>query len=143
MSFDLKILNGDISLSKDGKINTVVDNDKLKQDVIKILLTKLGSNKYHPNYGSEVGALTIGSVQDQSLLELDLESSATEAINKLIFLQRAQSKRQFITPGERLVSLNYVKIERDQLDPRMYNINISIQTGKLTAITESITIKVL
>lgn len=143
MSFDLKISNGDLIISNAGIIELVVDNAKLKQDIIKILLTKLGENKYHPAYGSEVGALKIGAVIDQQLLESDLESSAREAINKLIFLQRAQSKKQFLTPGERIVSLLDILIERDTIDPRMYNIVLSIQTGKLTVITEAITVKIL
>ena len=52
MSFDLKIEGGDIKLEADGSLTTVFDNNKLRQEVVKILLTKLGENKYHPSYGS-------------------------------------------------------------------------------------------
>lgn len=143
MSFDLKIRGGDISIAQDGTLETVFDNGKLRQDIVKILLTKLGENKFHPSYGSEIGSLQIGHVPDQNLLESDLSSSAEYAINKLILLQSFQSKKQYITPGERIVALLDASVARDDADPRLYNIFISVQTGKLTTLTESITVKIL
>lgn len=143
MSFDLKIENGDLVLNPDGSLDLVFDNAKLRQDIIKILLTALGENKYHPSYGSEIGSINIGHVADQELLELDLQSSARDAINKLIVLQKAQSRKQFLTPGERLVSLLDVSVQRDQIDPRLYNIFISVQTGALTTLTESVTVRII
>lgn len=143
MSFDLKIESGDIKLEPDGSITTVIDNQKLRQDIVKILLTDLGENSYHPAYGSEIGSLTIGSVADPELLELDLESSAREAVNKLISLQRGQARNQFLTPGERIISILDLSVQRDLVDPRLYNIFISVQTGALTQITESITARII
>jgi hypothetical protein len=143
MSFDLKIENGDIKLESDGSVTTVFDNAKLRQDIVKILLTSLGENRYHPGYGSEVGAITIGHIPDQELLELDLQSSAEDALKKIIALQRGQSRRQFLTPGERLVSVLGVSVQRDTADPRLYNIFISVQTGALTSVTESVTVRII
>lgn len=143
MSFDLKIEGGDIVIGQDGGLTTVFDNTKLRQDVIKILLTKLGENKFHPSYGSEVGAINIGHIPDQELLELDLQASVRDAVNKLIALQRSQSRKQFLTPGERIVSLLDVSAQRDEIDPRLYSIFLTIQTGALTSISESITIRII
>ncbi len=143
MSFDLKIQNGDLVINLDGTIGLVSDNNKLRQDIIKILITKLGENKFHPSYGSEIGAIQIGHIADPELLEIDLESSVRDAVNKLIALQRSQSKRQFLTPGERIVSLLGVSAQKDQIDPRLYNIFLTVQTGTLTALTESITIRII
>lgn len=143
MSFDLKISKGDIIISSDGLVTPIIDNEKLRQDIIKILLTKLGDNKFHQSYGSEVGALQIGHIQDRSLLELDLSSSAETAIRKLMGLQRQQARRQYLRPGEIISAILGVSIGRDLADPRMYNIFISVQTQALTTITESITIKII
>jgi phage baseplate assembly protein W len=143
MSFDLKIQNGDLSISQDGLMDIVVDNGKLRQDIIKILLTKLGENKYHPSYGSEIGSLSIGMVADQELLELDLQSSVRDSVNKLIALQKSQSRKQFITPGERILALIDSSVQRDNIDPRLYNIFITVQTGAMTPITESLTIRII
>lgn len=143
MSFDLKIEAGDIAISRDGSLTTVFDNAKLRQDIIKILLTKLGENKFHPSYGSEIGAINIGHVPDQELLELDLQASVRDAINKLIALQRSQSRKQFLTPGERIISLLGVSAQRDEIDPRLYSIFLTVQTGALTSISESVTIRII
>lgn len=143
MSFDLKIQNGDLVFTKEGTLDLVSNNEKLRQDIIKILLTKLGENKYHPTYGSEIGALKIGMVADQELLELDLQSSVRDAVNKLISLQKSQSRKQFLTPGERILSLVDSSVQRDTEDPRLYNIFLTVQTGALTAITESLTIRII
>ena len=52
MSFDLSIEKGDIKIGSDGSLSTVSGNNKLRQDIIKILLTDIGDNKFHPKYGS-------------------------------------------------------------------------------------------
>lgn len=143
MSFDLKIVNGDISIDRDGSLKTVFDNDKLRQDIIKILLTKLGENRYHVTYGSKIGALEIGSVPDQELLELDLQSAAEDSIRYLIRAQRVQQRSQYLTPGEVIAGIRNIFAERDRVDPRVYNIFISVYTKKLTVITESIPVRIV
>jgi hypothetical protein len=142
MSFDLKIERGDIKLEPDGSLSLVVNNSKLRQDIIKILLTKLGENKFHPTYGSQVGSIDIGHVPDQDLLESDLKLSVEEAVRKLIFLQGGQSKRQYMSPGERIIGILNISAERDTIDPRLYSIFITVQTGELTALTESVTVRI-
>jgi phage baseplate assembly protein W len=142
MSFDLKIEGGDIKIEPDGSLSTVIDNYKLRQDIVKILLTKLGENKFHPNYGSEVGAIKIGYISDQELLEIDLKASVEEAVRKIISLQKGQTLRQYVTPGERIISILNVSAERDNVDPRLYSMFITVQTGALTTITESVTVRI-
>jgi hypothetical protein len=143
MSFDLKIEKGDIAIDRDGTIKTVFDNEKLRQDIIKILLTNLRENKFHPEYGGDLGVLQIGHVADADFLELDLSSSAETAVNKIIALQRSQSKRQFLTPGETIIQINDISVSRDTIDPRMYNIFISVLTQKLTTVIESVSIRII
>lgn len=143
MSFDLKILSGDVSIGVDGQIETVFDNDKLKQDIIKILLTRIGENKYHPSYGSKVGAIEIGTVPDQEILESDLQSSTESSIRYIIRLQQEQQKYQYLTPGEVIAGIKQIYVERDKIDPRMYNIIISIYAKNLTIVTEAIPIRIV
>ena len=142
MSFDLKIVRGDISIGKGGSIDVVTGNSKLRQDIIKIMLTRLGENKYHPTYGSETGALQIGSVLDAEMMELDLSSSAEQAVRKIMSLQRSQAKRQFLSPSEIILDIVGVSVQRDAIDPRLYNIFISVLTEKLDNITENVTVRI-
>lgn len=142
MSFDLKLERGDIKLSVDGLVEPVTGNTKLRQDILKILLTELGDNKFHPNYGSYIGSLQIGQIADERLVSLDMESSARNAIRNLMSLQRAQSKRQGLTPGEIIIDILDVSVSRDQVDPRLYNIYVSVLTQSLTEVSNNITVRI-
>ena len=142
MSFDLKIEGGDIKIEPDGNLSFVFDNSKLRQDIVKILLTNIGENKFHPTYGSGVGAIDIGHSVDRELLEIDLKSSVEDSLRKIIALQKSQSSRQYLTPAERIISILSVSVERDTIDPRLYSIFISVQTGALSTITESVTVRI-
>jgi phage baseplate assembly protein W len=143
MSFDLKIESGDIKIENDGTLSIVSDNSKLRQDIIKILLTKLGENKFHPGYGSEIGVVDIGYVDDSELVEVDLRASVEDAVKKLISLQKNQSLRQYITPAERIISILNISAKRDTVDPRLYSIFITVQTGALSSTTENITVRIV
>jgi len=143
MSFDLSIEKGDIKISPRGSIETVSGNSKLKQDIVKILLTDLGDNKFHPKYGSYVGALQIGHYADDKLMSLDIESSAKNALRNLMGLQRAQSRRQALTPGEVIVDVLSVIVKRDEVDPRLYNIFVSVLTQELTEVSSLVSVRII
>jgi phage baseplate assembly protein W len=143
MSFDLSIEKGDIKISPRGSIETVSGNSKLKQDIVKILLTDLGDNKFHPKYGSHVGALQIGHYADDKLMSLDIESSAKNALRNLMGLQRAQSRRQALTPGEVIVDVLSVIVKRDEVDPRLYNIFVSVLTQELTEVSSLVSVRII
>lgn len=142
MSFDLALNMGDLKINNDGTIDTVAGNSKLRQDILKILLTEVGSNKFHPKYGSHIGALQIGSSSDNRLISLDLESSARTALENLMSLQRSQSRRQSLSSGEIILDILDVKVTRDTVDPRLYNIFISVLTQELTEVRSSVTIRI-
>ena len=142
MSFDLGIKGGDIYFSPSGSPNLVSKNSKLRQDMLKIILTEVGENKFHRGYGSAIGKLSIGTAAGKDLVELDLKSSVENAIRKLMSLQKAQSRRQYLSPGEIIVSIVNIDAGRDNLDPRMYNVFVSVLTGELTEIRELVTVKI-
>jgi len=143
MSFDLKIKNGDLSIGNSGALDTVSGNNKIRQDIVKILLTNIGENRFHSRYGSDLGAFKIGDVSDQTMIELDLKRSVEEAIRYIMFLQKNQSKYQVLSLSEIILEIVDIRTERDSADPRLYNIYISILTQKLDKIEEIITIRIV
>lgn len=143
MSFDLKIKNGDIVIDPSGSLSTVFGNSKIRQDIIKILLTRNGENRFHPRYGSDLGALKIGEVSDEKMLELDLQRSVEDAIKYLMSLQSYQSKKQVLSSGEIISAIRGISSDRDSEDPRLYNIYISVLTQKLDIVEEVITIRIV
>ena len=79
--------------------------------------------------------------RNKELVELDLQSSVEEAIRYLMRSQQNQQRRQYLTPGEVIAGIKSIQVERDKLDPRMYNIYISVYTKKLTVIVETIPVR--
>ena len=143
MSFDLVLERGDIKIGTSGSVGLVSGNSKLRQDIVKILLTELGDNKFHPKYGSYIGALQIGYHADNKLVSLDLENSARKAIGNLMLLQRAQARRQTLSPGELIIDIVNVSVARDDIDPRLYNIFVTVLTQELTEVRDSVTVRIV
>lgn len=142
MSFDLKIFKGDLQIDNSGSIVTVSGNQKLRQDIIKILLTAYGDNKYHPGYGSGLGQIEIGST-DFKLTESEIKNTALSAINGLIAMQKRQARSQTLSPAEVIVSVLDIGVLRDTADPRLYNLRISVLTQQLTEVFDNITIRLM
>ena len=143
MSYDLKIINGDLSISNSGAVDTVNQTNKVIQDMKKLLLTDLGDNKYHPNYGSPLGAGSIGDYQDEDFLKINIKNSVERSINRLISLQRNQMKYQYVSPSETIMYIKNIKVFRDTTDPRMWSVFVSVVTQDLSEASQSVTIRVV
>jgi len=142
MSFDLKLENNDISINPDGGIQTVRDNEKLKQDIIKAILTPLGSNPFHQWYGSTLSQRTIGQALDAGHTEAEARRAIQNTLTNLVALQKAQSRTQFVSPGETIASIQNILVLRDKTDPRQFQVIVSVLTKQLTAVEESFTLRV-
>ena len=132
MSFDLKIENNDISVGQDGQMKVVFNNEKLIQDILKIIITPLGSNVFYKWYGSTLSTDLIGEVLDPFITESTIKRSIDQSLNSIISLQQTQNTYQYVSPAESLVSIKDISIERSEEDPRIFNIYIAVLTRKLT-----------
>jgi len=142
MSFDLKLLKGDLVLNNSGQVKIVQRNSKIRQDILKILLTDIGENKFHYYYGCKAGKLNIGSVLDQEFHRAKIEESVMSSLKNLISLQSAQSKYQYVSPAERILSISSVEAGRDETDPRMWNVFISVLTLEQEEVVETLAIRI-
>jgi len=142
MSYDLKIVNNDLGINPDGTLQTVHDNEKLVQDILKIILTSAGSNKIFRWYGSSLGTRIIGNLLDPTQLETEVARSVQTALNNLVALQKVQGRTQYISAGEAIASIRGVSVLRNNEDPRLYEIKISVLTRKLTILEDTFTLRV-
>lgn len=143
MSFDLKLLGGDIKLGSDADFAVVADNDKLIQDIIKFIVTPLGSNKFQPSVGSLINQRLVGQVLNAQNTVTVLQSSVQEALVLLQKLQKQQALTQALTPSEMLVSINSINVERDSVDPRQLNVILKIMAGDGNLLTETLTMRLV
>lgn len=142
MSFDLKIVSNDLSLNPDGTLQTVINNDKLIQDIIKAILTPLGSNKFFKWYGCALVARIVGQVLDPTLTQIEIQRSIQDSLTNLISLQKAQARTQYVSAGESIAAIEEISVLRSNEDPRQYEIYVSVLTRKLTIAETTFTLRV-
>lgn len=140
MSFDLQLINNDICFDSKGLVKTVEDTPKLRQDIIKMIMTPLGANKNHPWYGCPLGDNISGKNLPFNILDSVCKTDIFDSISKLKMLQKSQSSTQKVSLAEMIESIIDVYLERDTSDGRNINIFISILTKRMTKFDEYFTI---
>lgn len=140
MSFDLALINNDLNLLPDGKVRLVTDTPKLRQDIIKIVLTPLGSVKNHLWYGCSINEDVIGQNLPPMFEESKIQASILQSLERLKALQISQSAMQKVTLAELIDVIGDVHSERDDSDPRNINIVIVVFSKRLAKIEEVFTL---
>ena len=126
MSFDLKLSAGDLVI-KNGDLDTIANEDKLVQDILKICLTQAGSNLYQPWYGSYISKSLVGSVLDDNISFGIANSQLQNALENLKKLQELQvASGQKITPQEQIALISDISIGRNQIDPRLIEVLVKV-----------------
>lgn len=127
MSFDLQVINGDLVISSTGDLSIVQDSDKLKQDILKIILTPVGGNVLQPWYGSLVNKTLIGSILDPHITMSMAQQQLYSALQTLQKIQALQvSTGQSVSPAEQIASIQNIQITRNTVDPRLLTVLVSV-----------------
>lgn len=135
MSFDLKLINGDLSI-KNGDLQTAIDSEKLIQDILKICLTSAGSLQLHPWYGSFLSRAIIGNPDPTATLAQIAKSQLHSALENLKTLQDLQVKNfQRVSADEQIASVSDISVFRSQIDPRLFNVTVTVISKGLKPIT--------
>lgn len=96
----------------------------LYQAALKVLLTRIRSNPYHPGYGSaitsRIGTKAIGAVT--TLLTEDVQN----ALSTLQAIQTNQAKSQQVSAKERLYSVSSIRVSADTKDPTVFRIDVVV-----------------
>lgn len=129
MSFDLRINNGDIAIGSNGDFAIVEDTEKLIQDILKLLMCRIGSNVFFPWYGSNISGSMVGQVLDETFRSEITRQQINSSLETLQKLQRQQAADgQKVTPGELLAAIQGISVERNSLDPTFYTIDVNVLT---------------
>lgn len=143
MSFDLKIKGGDLVITQ-SKLETVIDSDKLIQDILKICLTTAGSNPLQPWYGSLLSRTIVGNPNQNSILIQMSKSQLDACLNNIKTLQELQIKSfQRISADEQLGAVLDISIVRNQIDLRLFDVRIKALTKGSKFITPNFRISTI
>jgi hypothetical protein len=142
MSFDLRLVNGSFQLGPNGDFQLARNQEKLSQDVIKIIATAVGTNLAHKWYGSIIPDKIVGSGLRQDLLKAEIAKSITSAVENLKSLQEQQARAgQVLTPNEAILSLEAVQVLPSS-DPRAVIIVITIKTRSGKILQEELSLSI-
>ncbi len=134
MSFSFLLRNGSFEIGKKGKLNTVENTDKLIQDSLKIVTTKLGSNTFFQSYGSLLGSIVVGSVLDIEFTNDACGQSIRTALDNLQKLQKQQTQsNQIVTAAEQLAAIKNVQVQQNVVNPTIFEIVIDILARDLNS----------
>jgi hypothetical protein len=143
MSFDLKIVNGDLVINQ-GALQTVQDSEKLIQDILKICLTDVGGNPLHPSYGSFLSRSVVGSALQTSVTVQIATSQINTCLSNLQYLQQLQVKSfQKVSADEQLAAVTGISVVRSAFDQRLFNVRISGLTKGFQPVSTAFTISTI
>jgi len=134
MSFDLQIISGDLVL-KNGDLQTITDTNKLAQDILKICLTTAGSNQINPWYGSFLSRTLIGNPSPTGMIVQIAKSQLNTALTNLQQLQNLQVQSfQRVSADEQISAILNISVNQNNIDPTLYNVEITVLTKGLKTI---------
>lgn len=143
MSYDLKIIAGDLVINQ-GALQQVQDSEKLIQDILKILLTDVGSNPIHPAYGSFLSRSVVGNPMQTSVIVQVAQAQINSCLTNLRQLQQVQLKSfQKVSADEQLAAITGISVVRSAFDPRLFNIKVSGLTKGFKPISTAFTVSTI
>ena len=128
----MKIVSGDIALDSSGGLQIVENIEKLLQDALKITLSDQNDNKYHPEYGSDLNTLSVGtSLSDDWVSSNKVRQSVVNALQILAGYQLQQTKWQSTSLSELLFDIEGIYVEINRYDPRQIDVTAFLVTQDL------------
>lgn len=110
MSFSLKVVNGDLSITA-GRFDLVSGVEKLKQDLTLWLTERYQDDRFHPTYGSILDGYIGGVIQaDDTIVRVQSETLRVLSNYQQIQLARFKESPTKFEPSELLQSVNGVDV---------------------------------
>lgn len=127
----------DVHFSKvDGSIVTVITEQKLKQDLYKIVGTIVGSNPFHRFYGTNF-IIYIGQSGPPGFFQAQLTNEMIAAVGALQRLQGDQFvyQAQFMDRRELINAVQSINVRQvDEIDPSIFQVDVLLLTDAANSV---------
>lgn len=132
----------DYTIDKLGKYEKVFEENKLMQDLKKIVRTILGSDPVATWYGTDFDTV-IGTKMFSEITVAKITEQIVTALSKLKSAQIQQEKYQKVTGNEFLDTISKIDVKQSISDPTLFVAEVSVitQAGRLISTAEQIQIK--
>lgn len=120
-------VENDFRFAASGDVQKVRDTDLLYQNIAKMLLTEIGSNPYHDWYGSN--AMSLIGQKNNAAIAVALRMSVQQALDKFQRLQQDLKRVQYLSPEERLMSVQSVEVSSLNENATSLLCNVVVRSG--------------
>ena len=117
-------VENDWEYSLQGDVLMIADEDVLVQSALKLILTRIRSNPYHPAYGTSI----MESIGTKAVATTagNLSVQVREGLRSMMNSQALQSKFQQVTQKERMLSVNTVNVTQSKDDPTVFLVDVTV-----------------
>lgn len=133
-------IENDYRYDMQGDAILIRDENLLYQAALKVLLTQVRSNPFHPTYGStimsRIGSKAVGAVA--TLITEDVQ----RALTNIQTMQQAQGKYQVVSAKERLYAITSVRVSPSADDPTVFMLDVGVMNASSDPVSISIVFSV-
>ena len=132
----------DYSVNKLGAYEKVIEENKLIQDLKKIVRTILGSDPVAKWYGTSFESI-IGTKMFVEITKAKIANDISVALSKIKSAQIQQEEYQEVTDNEFLDVVTKIDVQQSVSDPTLFivDVDVSTQSGRLVSVNEIIQTK--
>lgn len=116
--------SNDLQLNTVNDFETVSGIEKLKQDILKILLTERGTQVNFPLYGTTIQSL-VGAKVNFTTVQARIKDEVIGALQVLQFVNKANPNLD-----ERPETLEFLSVEQPAIDQIEIQLNVITESGK-------------
>lgn len=124
-------IDSDINFDNIGKLTEVTGYGKVKQQLLKILLTVIGDNLYDSEYGSQISS-AIGQ-KFTAYITANIQYSIYRAVQHLMRIQQENN----LPDNETIAELSNIQVEKTN-DVRSLKLSISVITADYQEVSTSL-----
>lgn len=124
-------IDADIDFNNVGKIKEVTGYGKVKQQLLKILLTVIGNNLYDIDYGSQISS-SVGQ-KFTAYITANIQYSIYRAVQHLIKIQQENN----LPDNETIAELSNIQVEKTE-DVRALKLSITVITADYQEVNTSL-----
>lgn len=114
----------DLQINNAGNITLVTSEEKVRQRVLKALLTPLGMQPYDSTFGTELNSL-IGQPIVSDFFRLTINKTISDCIASLV-----ENQPSTLPADERIVCLSGLAIQHSEEEPDTINIKVTVTNAK-------------
>jgi len=132
----------DLIFTASGKPRRVIDEQKLIQNILKGVVSILGTNVFHTWYGTKIYPLIGSATRDERYIANTIRSEVIAFCKSLKDMQDQQSEYQDVTLRELLQNVNSVEVYRNPQTPTIWYVDITATTraGNIISVTRDLTV---